>query len=118
MNRLLLKAAFWAAVVLVGTLSLVPATELPAQVFNIWDKAQHAGGFLLLALLGGLAYQKPRGRVLFGLLVYGALIEVAQSATGWRNGDLFDLVADAVGVWLGALLLAMPLPWSQRSRPQ
>lgn len=118
MNRLLLIAAFWAAMVLVGALSLVPATELPAQVFSIWDKAQHAGGFLLLALLGGLAYPTSRGKVLIGLLVYGALIEVAQSATGWRNGDLFDLLADAVGVWLGALLLAIPLSWSHRSRPQ
>ncbi|MDQ7744355.1 VanZ family protein [Hydrogenophaga pseudoflava] len=118
MNRLLLKTAFWTAVAMVGALSLAPVTELPAQVFDTWDKAQHAGGFLLLALLGGLAYPGPRGKVLIGLLLYGALIEVAQSATGWRNGDLLDLLADAVGIWLGAVVLAIPLPWPQRSRPQ
>ena len=118
MNHLLLKTAFWAAVALVGTLSLAPVTELPEPVLNTWDKAQHAGGFLMLTLLGGLAYPKPRAKVLIGLLAYGALIEVAQSATGWRNGDLLDLLADAVGVGLGALVLAIPLPRSQRSRPQ
>lgn len=118
MNHLLLKTAFWAAVAVVGALSLAPVTELPAQVFDTWDKAQHAGGFLLLALLGGLAYPGPRAKVLIGLLVYGALIEVAQSATGWRNGDPLDLLADAVGVCAGTLVLAMPLPRPQRSRPQ
>lgn len=118
MNHLLLKTAFWANVLLVGALSLAPVTELPAQVFNIWDKAQHAGGFLLLVILGGLAYPTRRGKVLIGLLFYGALIEVAQSLTGWRNGDLLDLLADAVGVWLGALVLAIPMSLAQRSRPQ
>lgn len=118
MNHLLLRTAFWVAMTLVGTLSLVPVTELPAQAFNIWDKAQHAAGFMVLTLLGGLAYPRPQGKVLIGLLVYGALIEVAQSATGWRNGDLLDLLADATGVWLGSLVLAIIQLWPPRSRPQ
>jgi VanZ family protein len=118
MNHFLLKTAFWAAMALVGVLSLAPVTELPVQVFNIWDKAQHTGGFMLLTLLGGMAYSRLRGKVLMGLLVYGALIEVAQSATGWRNGDLLDLLADAAGVWLGSLVLAVALLWPLRSSPQ
>jgi VanZ family protein len=84
----------------------------------MWDKAQHAGGFMLLTLLGGLAYPRPQARVLFGLLGYGALIEMAQAATGWRNGDLLDLLADAIGIGLGSLILAVHLIWSRRSRPQ
>lgn len=118
MNHLLLKAAFWTAMALVGVISLAPVTELPAQVFNIWDKAQHTGGFLLLTVLGGRAYSRLLGKVLIGLLVYGALIEMMQSATGWRNGDLLDLLADAAGVWLGSLILAIPQLWPSRSRPQ
>lgn len=118
MNHLLLKTAFWTVVALVGVLSLAPVTELPAQVLNIWDKAQHTVGFVLLTLLGGLAYSRQPGKVLTGLLVYGALIEMMQSATGWRNGDLLDLLADAAGVWLGSLILAIPQLRSSRSRPQ
>jgi len=118
MNKLLSRTAFWVAMTLVGTLSLAPVTELPAQVFNIWDKAQHTAGFVVLTLLGGRAYSRSCGKMLLGLLLYGALIEMVQSATGWRNGDLLDLLADAFGVWLGALVLAIPRPWSQRSRPQ
>ena len=30
--------------------------------------------------------------------MYGALIELAQAASGWRYGDWRDWVADAVGV--------------------
>lgn len=118
MNKLMQRTAFWVAATLVGALSLAPVAELPAQVFNVWDKAQHTAGFTVLTLLGGLAYPGSHGKTLIGLFVYGALIEVAQSATGWRNGDLLDLLADAVGVWLGALVLAIARPRSRRSRPQ
>jgi len=38
--------------------------------------------------------------MLVGLLLLGAVIEVAQAATGWRVGDVADWVADAVGVGL------------------
>jgi VanZ family protein len=118
MTSLLLKTAFWLAMVMVGTLSLTPVEELPAQVFNIWDKAQHAGGFALLTLLGGMAYRSQRLRILIGMLTYGGLIEVAQSATGWRHGDLQDLLADAVGVMLGAAILAVAQSKQSRSNPQ
>jgi VanZ family protein len=38
-----------------------------------------------------------------GLLAYGAAIELAQSATGWRFGDWLDLLADLIGIILGSL---------------
>lgn len=118
MTNLMLKTAFWMAVLMVGALSLAPAEQLPVQVFDIWDKAQHASGFVLLTLLGGTAYRSQRMLVLIGMLTYGALIEVAQSATGWRHGDLQDLLADAVGVMLGAAILAVAQPRQTRSDPQ
>ena len=82
-------------------LSLLPGSYLPPQTFNIWDKAQHAGAFLLLSLMALHVFPKRTGSVVCGLLLYGAVIEVAQSATGWRYGDWQDLLADAVGVWAG-----------------
>jgi hypothetical protein len=33
-----------------------------------------------------------------GLLIYGAVIELAQAATGWRQGDWLDWIANALGV--------------------
>ena len=37
-------------------------------------------------------------RVVLGMLAYGAAIEVAQWAVGWRFGEWADWAADAVGV--------------------
>ncbi len=94
---------FWLSVIVVGALSITPVEKLPPQSLNIWDKAQHAIGFLWLTLTGLLAHPPHRSRIVFGLLAYGVFIELAQAATGWRHGDLADWLADAVGVVFGAL---------------
>lgn len=104
---LLTKSAFWLCAVVVAVLSLLPVAYLPPQSFDIWDKTQHAGGFAMLALLGHFAYPKNLWRVCLGLLVYGAVIELAQSATGWRYGDELDLLADGVGIALGTAALTV-----------
>jgi VanZ family protein len=78
--------------------SLTPTPYLPPQVFDIWDKAQHAGAFLLLGGMGLLAYPASASRVLLGLLAFGGGIELAQAATGWRIGDWLDWLADAIGI--------------------
>ncbi|MGM9428574.1 VanZ family protein [Hydrogenophaga sp. MI9] len=106
--------AFWAACATVGVLSLTPVDRLPPQIFDIWDKAQHAAGFAGLAFLGRLAYPRRMPGLLAGLLLYGALIEVAQAATGWRHGDVNDWLADAVGVLMGTAMFHVLFPMTQR----
>ncbi len=98
------RVLFAAAAVAVLVLSLTPVAHLPSQVFDLWDKAQHAGGFAVLAVLGCWAWSGSVPRVVFWLLLYGLFIEGAQSATGWRHGDVWDWVADAVGVLVGVAL--------------
>ncbi len=78
-------------------MSLLPGEYLPSA-FDWWDKAQHALAFLALGSLGLLAYSATSGRVTLGLLIFGALIELAQSASGLRYGDWQDWLADAFGV--------------------
>lgn len=94
----LARVAFWACLLGVVVLSLTPVQQLPPQVFSLWDKAQHAGGFVVLTLLGLCAYPHRAMALLVAMLALGVGIEVAQSATGWRYGDVADWVADAVGV--------------------
>jgi VanZ family protein len=94
----LARVAFWACLLGVVVLSLTPVQQLPPQVLNLWDKAQHAGGFAVLTLLGLWAYPQRAVTLLAAMLALGAGIEVAQAATGWRYGDVLDWVADAVGV--------------------
>ena len=102
---LLTKSAFWLCAVVVAVLSLLPVAYLPPQSFDIWDKAQHTGGFAVLTLLGHFAYPRHLWRVCLGLIAYGATIELAQSATGWRHGDGLDLLAGGLGIAGGTALL-------------
>jgi VanZ family protein len=103
----LLRISFWMACICLAVLSLLSVDFLPQGAFDWWDKAQHALAFLFLGMLGLYAYPAHAGRVVIGLLVYGAVIEVAQAATTWRYGDWQDWVADATGLgvaWLGQYL--------------
>ena len=99
-----LAGAFWALLLAVATLSLMPPAFLPAQAFSLWDKAQHALAFAALATCGIAAYPRHRARMLLGLLLYGGAIELAQAATGWRYGEWNDWLADALGLAAGAAL--------------
>ena len=98
------QLAFWLACATVAVLSLVPTAHLPSGLIDWWDKAQHALAFGGLSLLGLWAYPGRSGQVVVGLLLFGAGIEIAQAATGWRIGDVADLLADAVGVGMGWLV--------------
>lgn len=102
--RWLWLVCFWIILAAVSIGSLLPPAHLPSQAFDVWDKAQHAAGFALLTLLGLPAFATSRRRVLIGLAIYGAAIEVAQQMSGWRTGDLMDWVADVIGVLAGLLL--------------
>lgn len=110
----LIKPLFWLSAIALAIASLVPVALLEGTVFNFWDKAQHAIGFAWLAILGVLSYpQKPRA-VALSLLAYGAAIELAQAATGWRYGEWSDLAADGVGILIGVLIAT----WVLRKTPR
>ena len=95
-----IQTAFWLVCAAVTVASLSPTEYLLPGVFDWWDKAQHAIAFAGLCFCGLWAYPNRVLAMLVGLLLLGAVIEVAQAATGWRVGDVADWVADAVGVGL------------------
>ena len=111
--RRMLVAGFWAALVFVGTVALLPSSALPLQLslFDLWDKAQHALAFAVLGVWGLMIYPTRPWHVLLGLLCFGGAIEVGQAQTSWRFADWHDLLADAVG-----LVLAAALAWKPRQR--
>ena len=86
-------------------LFLVPQEFVSSVFFDWWDKAQHALAFGVLMLLGFVAYSKYFWRLVIGLILYGALIEIIQSWTRWRQGDVMDALADTVGVLAIGLLI-------------
>ena len=102
----LVSFLFWLCFIVLNALALSPAPYLPPmEIFNWWDKAQHAIGFGTLAVLAALAYphvSKLRLGVL--LCLQGVAIELLQHWGGYRFGDWQDALADAVGVVLGLCL--------------
>lgn len=106
------KLIFWAFLLALVTMSLMPTAYLAAPVFSIWDKAQHALGFAVLTLLAVQAYpSRSRLRLALALLLLGGAIELAQSASGWRMGDWRDGLANAVGIAV-VLMLVRRRAWS------
>jgi VanZ family protein len=95
------RVIFWVAFVILTYLFLVPQQYLAPEIFDWWDKLQHSLAFGVLSILAFLAYGSGQSRVsraAFSLVMYGALIEVLQSLSGWRYGEFRDWLADLLGI--------------------
>jgi len=79
---------------------LVPPDQVPN--FHTSDKIEHAGAYFAMAFwFGGLLDRRHFPWMISGLLVLGALIEVAQGLMGLgRTADIWDFAADAAGVFV------------------
>ncbi len=88
----------------IGWLALTPH---PPPAANLgWDKLNHACAFATLAAVACLSLRSSSARpaALLALLAYGGLIEIAQTFVPGRSGEWADLLADAAGIAIGALL--------------
>lgn len=106
------RRVFALACLAVVVLSLLPGEAIPGPL-QFWDKAQHALGFAGLAALALWARVSVRPWPwVLGLLLLGAAIEVVQAQLPWRFGDVWDAMADAVGVFAA---LACSAAWRRLS---
>lgn len=95
------------------TITWLALTPHPPRSADLgWDKLNH------LAAFGSLAFCAMRGfaragpwRVAAALLLYGALIEVAQSQVPGRSAEWGDLLADSLGIALGVAAHALAARW-------
>jgi|LauGreDrversion4_1035100.scaffolds.fasta_scaffold35975_2 VanZ family protein len=115
-----LKFLFWTSFVVINILALSPAPYLPPlEIFNWWDKAQHAIAFAVLAVLAVLAYPEvSKLRIAVLLIGQGVLIELLQYHGGYRFGDWQDAVADGVGVLLGLAMVRVMDFWLCDKNPE
>ncbi len=93
--RLLLTAALIVISFLATTSSSVPVVE------DINDKVEHGIAFYALALLADFSFPRTdfgRAKAL-SLIVYGLGIETIQYFLPYRTFSLFDLGADAAGLF-------------------
>lgn len=94
-------------------LSFWVALSTPVQTgIEHGDKWLHFAAYFGLGLLGLLAWPRHTLAVCVVLLSHGALVEIAQSMTSHRMGDLWDWLADSLGVlaaWTVYRRLIFPL---------
>jgi VanZ family protein len=102
--RAALRLGFFVVLAAVFWLALLPVPDMVTLV-SWQDKVEHALMFALLALHGVAAWPRQPLRVAAGLLAYGLAMELAQSATSYRQGDLLDWLADAAGVAAALLVV-------------
>lgn len=81
-------------------LFLIPQQYLLDEVFDWWDKAQHSLAFAILTITGFWSHPNHIKAISVSLLLYGGLIEILQSLSTWRHGDILDWVADSTGVFI------------------
>lgn len=93
------RLLFYAVISVVLVLALVPSnTSLPTTG---WDKSNHFLAFGVLAFLAHKSYKPNFYTLFFGLFIYGGTIELLQSLTPTRSGEITDLIADSVGILIG-----------------
>jgi VanZ family protein len=94
----MLRTLFWAAATFTFVMAVLPhPPRLPGEPS---DKIQHIVAFATLTMLGSWAYSKTRPfKLLVGLSVFGALIEVVQAIPALhRDSDVVDWLADTIAV--------------------
>ena len=105
--RKALVAAGWAWAGAIVWLSLTPAP--PEVDIAQGDKIGHFAAYGLLMFWFAQLYQ-GKARVLYalGFIAMGVALEFIQGALGYRQYDVYDMSANAIGVllgWVAALIL-------------
>lgn len=83
--------------------SLIPNPPQPVEI-AYFDKIEHFGAYCILGAWFGAILPGCYLRIFIALTICGAAIEVLQSMTGYRSGDVLDMVADMAGIGAGFLL--------------
>jgi VanZ family protein len=100
-----LRTLWLAAIVIVVVGSLLPAYSTPIRTLaelHINDKFEHFGAYAALAFLPAI-HERRRFIIVaaIGTVLLGIALEFGQLFTGWRDFEIGDMLADAVGVCFG-----------------
>jgi VanZ family protein len=107
----------WAMAAAIVWLSLTPAP--PKIDIDEGDKLGHLAAYGSLMFWFCLLYARNGTRLAYAALwiVMGIALEFAQRETGYRNYEVFDMFANAVGVLIGwALSFAIPVSLARKLR--
>ena len=110
-------AGYAVAVGVLLFLTLAPSEDIPNP--SIWDKAEHAIAWMVLAGIGLAFWPMRPWRITAFAMFIGGLVEVLQSMLPFgRDGDARDLLGDGVGVAAALLAWAVIRGLMRRLGPQ
>lgn len=101
----------FAYAVFIAIFSIMPMPPIIPEIWNI-DKVQHMVAYGIMAILflrlfiERRLFEKRRATALafIAATAFGGFIEIVQSFTPTRFGDIFDAMANAIGAFAGAYL--------------
>lgn len=102
-HTLFYKVIWWTALVSIYIAAILPQ-EMAPNIGNLSDKLHHLLAFLVLGILFQFAYVLRFWYAFFLLTAFGMVIEVSQLFTVNRSGEIADVVADIVGIFIGLTL--------------
>ena len=99
------------------SLTAIPKINLGLEIKSS-DKILHILAYFTLSSVWFLAFQKKMGNLFFKitliifLIFYGIILEALQGGiTTYRTGDVYDVVANTIGVLLALLLSGRFMSW-------
>jgi VanZ family protein len=94
---------------------LIPGQNLPDVSIGGYDKLIHMGMFLVWALVAQYDLgTKPLSRLVmlfFAGTVFSAMTEVLQIVVEGRSFDMYDMIADIVGLIIGLMIGGPIIRW-------
>ena len=105
--RLLARLAFSVGVLADIYLALARPSGLPEV--DVWDKYLHGAVYCLLGVAALVGFGRRLSSVSICALVFllGVLLEFVQAVLPYRSFSIGDMVANGVGVGIGALVVCL-----------
>jgi hypothetical protein len=103
-TRRLFQLAGWACVIAIAALSLIAPSLRPVTILP--HDLEHAAIFAITGLAIGLGYPNRIQLHMSALIVFAAVIELAQLYAPGRHARVIDFVVDALAACAGVALAA------------
>jgi len=112
-------AAGYIGILLIVTLSLIPATARPHT--GAGGGFEHAAAYALVGFAFGWGYRQLRPQLCSGiaLTATAATLEALQNFVPGRNPEVLGFLSSTSGAWiglLGAILLSSLVAWGSRKK--
>ena len=109
MNHNTFRILLVAYMIVILSVSTLPGQSIPKALLLTWDKLIHLIEYFIFGILAMKSMNRISSRMLlfvipFGM-VFGIMDEYLQSFISGRYSSGWDVLADTIGVMIGALLV-------------